>query len=201
MFQYHNRDNKTQTKYNITIIVILPLVILLLAWVSLKMNLVPVTTLNNGAILNKEVKLSELKIKMINKDAVIKSEATWKLMLVGCSNQNKNLCKEVIYNTGQVIKALGKNSRNVLRMYIVNHQENRDDLNLWKQTKNYVYAYDNTNSLEHSLGLSEWPEANVFLIDKNDRICMRYLPKQTGGELLADLKKLLRNNALMKHKH
>jgi hypothetical protein len=201
MFQYHNRDNKTQTKYNISIIIMLPLVILLLAWVSLKMNLIPVTTLNNGIILTNEVKLSKLNIKIINKDALTKSKAPLKLMLVGCSNQNKKLCKDVIYKTGQVIKALGKNSSNVLRMYLVNHQENRDDLKLWKQTKNYIYAYDNTKSLEPSLGLSEWPEANVFLVDPLNRIIMRYLPEQTGKELLTDLKRLLHNDALMKYKH
>jgi hypothetical protein len=201
MFQGHNRDNKTQTKYNITIIVMLPLVILLLAWVSLKMNLVPITTLNNGVILNNEVKFSDLNIKIINKDRLTKSEAPLKLMLFGCSNKNKDLCKKVIYNTGQVIKALGKNSGKVLRIYIVNNQENRDDLKLWKQTKNYIYAYDSTKDLQHNLELTEWPEANVFLIDSLDRIIMRYLPEQTGKELLADLKRLLHNDALMKYKH
>jgi hypothetical protein len=78
MFQGHNRDNKTQTKYNIAIIVMLPIIILLLAWVALRANLIPVTTVNNGIILTKDVKLSDLNIEIINKDILIKSEAPWK---------------------------------------------------------------------------------------------------------------------------
>jgi hypothetical protein len=116
--------------------------------------------------------------------------------LHGSSNKNNNLCKDVIYKTGQVIKALGKNSAKVLRFYIVNHQENIGNLNLWKKIKNSVYAYDNNKNLQHHLGLTEWPEANVFLIDPLDRIIMHYLPEQTGKGLLTDLKRLLHNNAL-----
>jgi len=161
---------------------------------------IPKGTVNKGELLLPPQELSELNVVDAEGQPLNLLDAglKWRLLIPGgavCAEQ----CEKTLYLTRQVHTRLGNKAGRVERYYL------NFDGALASQTEALFkgeYPHLKTVHLEKSdfesvisntsLATVDDIDQRYFLMDQEGFIMMSYLPKNTGNELLADMKRLLK---------
>lgn len=175
------------------LIILIPSVAMGLAWLMFFTGLwVPDGRTNNGDLILPPVQFSEL--RLIEGETPLqleKLEGNWGVLVFGSADCNGQACQESLYKTRQVHVALGKDADRVVRLYVA-PQTPEVSGKLVDQHPNIFWLSGDTTGILKALNLESWPENRFFIIDPLGNIMMGYQADQKGGDLLDDLKKLLK---------
>ena len=126
-------------------------------------------------------------------------EGKWELMVFGRDNCASKSCQEVLYKTHQVNVALGREADRVVRRYI-NIGGVLDDAAVQEIRAGYPRLHLSYASelklevfLDKVVDASQVANGNfVFVADPLGNVMMYYTQENPGGDMLDDLKKLLK---------
>ena len=122
-----------------------------------------------------------------------KLEGNWGVLVFGSPGCASEACQESLYKTRQVHVALGKEADRVVRLYIAPKQPEVPE-NLIEEHPNIFWLNADKANILTVLNLDSWPENRFFIIDPLGNIMMGYEAGQKGGDLLKDLRKLLKTS-------
>lgn len=115
----------------------------------------------------------------------------WTVLVIGDGACISEQCQETMYQTRQAIIALGKETGRVARAYVA-----ADVSGISEEFKtghpDIFWLSANKGHLPEKLGFKDWPANRYFIIDPLGNVMMGYKPAQYGGDLLQDIKKLLK---------
>lgn len=177
------------------LIFLIPTVAMGLAWLMYFTGLlIPQGRTNKGELILPPVQFSEL--KLLQGEAPLqldRLEGSWGVLVFGSANCSGSACQESLYKTRQVHVALGKEADRVVRLYVA-PQTPAVPENLADEHPNIFWLSANKAAILKALNLESWPENRYFIIDPLGNIMMGYQADQEGGDLLKDLKKLLKTS-------
>ncbi|MGV6806522.1 MAG: hypothetical protein ACWA5K_01295 [bacterium] len=156
-------------------------------------------TTNHGTLLESPQLLAELTLKdaqAINFD-LAEEKPKWRMVLLGDGNCSRG-CAEMLALTHSVHLLLGRNSHRFERLLLVPQLPlapsvaedlgtHHPYLNVLSVDPQSLDAWLNKAELSYTPG-----DALALLVDQNGLAMMAYSSEQTGGEMLEDLKHLLR---------
>ena len=118
-------------------------------------------------------------------------EGNWGVLVFGSISCEEQGCQDALYKTRQVHIALGKESDRLVRLYVAPEAPViSEELNLEHPELRWLNGEQ--DQMLKALKVDKWPENQFFIIDPLGNIMMKYTPEQAGGELLKDLKKLMK---------
>ena len=177
------------------LIFLIPSVAMGLAWLMFLTGLfIPEGKTNKGELILPAAQFSEL--RLIQGDAALKLEeleGNWGVLVFGSSDCSDTACQESLYKTRQVHVALGKEAGRVVRLYVASEAPSVAG-NLVEEHPNIFWLSADKAAILKSLNLDSWPENRFFIIDPLGNVMMGYQADQKGGDLLKDLKKLLKTS-------
>lgn len=184
---------RMNNRLQLALVVLIPSIAMALAWLMYFTGaLVPEGRTNKGELLLPPAQFSALKLQDGDtKVDLDDTEGLWRVVVFGSTHCNESQCQESLYKTRQVHIALGKDADRIARFYVA--PENPKPSNELESEHPGIYwlKADNRN-IQKTLGLKQWPENRIFIIDPLGNLIMGYQVGQTGGDLLNDLKKLLK---------
>ena len=177
------------------LIFLIPSVAMGLAWLMYFTGLlIPEGRTNKGELILPPAQFSELKLlqgeTLLQLDEL---EGSWGLLVFGSADCVTQACQESLYKTRQVHVALGKEADRIVRLYVAPQQPEVSE-SLTEEHPNIFWLNADKASILKALNLSVWPENRFFIIDPLGNIMMGYQADQKGGDLLKDLKKLLKTS-------
>ena len=177
------------------LIFLIPSVAMGLAWLMYFTGLwIPEGRTNKGELLLPPTQFSELNLLQgevpLSLDEL---EENWGILVFGSSECVEKACQESLYKTRQVHIALGKEADRIVRLYIAPQQPEVSD-SLAEEHPNIFWLNADKAAILKALKLDSWPANRFFIIDPLGNIMMGYQPDQKGGDLLKDLKKLLKTS-------
>ncbi|WP_067582132.1 hypothetical protein [Endozoicomonas ascidiicola] len=190
-------SSKKKGRLQLALVFLIPTTAMVLAWTMYFTGLwVPDGRTNKGALLIPPAQLADMQLKDGN--TLIppsETEGLWRVVVFGSSECEESQCQESLYKTRQVHIALNKDADRVTRFYIApNKPEPSTELESEHPGIHWLSA-DESN-VEMAIGSSQWPSNQVFIIDPLGNVIMSYQPEQPGGDLLNDLKKLLKASSI-----
>ena len=120
-----------------------------------------------------------------------KLEGNWGVLVFGSTSCERQGCQDSLYKTRQVHIALGKDSDRLVRMYVA-PESPAISAELRQEHPEILWLNSNKELLLKALNISKWPEDQFFIVDPLGNILMQYIPEQPGGDLLKDLRKLMK---------
>nr|MDT0253449.1 hypothetical protein [Endozoicomonas sp.] len=184
---------KKNSRLQLALVVLIPSIAMAMAWLMYFTGLgVPDGRTNKGELLLPPAQFSALNLQ--DGDATVDpddTEGLWRVVVFGSTRCNESQCQESLYKTRQVHIALGKDADRITRFYIAPGKPEPSDQLESEHPGIYWLKADNKN-IQKTLGLLQWPENRIFIIDPFGNLIMGYQVGQPGGDLLKDLKKLLK---------
>ena len=187
---------KPQTKNSrlpMLLIFLIPSVAMGFAWLMFFTGLwIPDGRTNKGELILPPAQFSEL--QLIQGETALQLEGlagSWGVLLFGSADCAGEACQESLYKTRQVHIALGKEADRVVRLYVA-PQSPAVSRNVTDEHPNIFWLSADKAAILKALNLESWPENRYFIIDPLGNIMMGYQADQKGGDLLKDLKKLLK---------
>ncbi|MFK0571321.1 hypothetical protein [Endozoicomonas sp.] len=184
---------KKNSRLQLALVVLIPSIAMGMAWLMYFTGLgVPDGRTNKGELLLPPAQFSALNLQ--DGDATVDpddTEGLWRVVVFGSTRCNESQCQESLYKTRQVHIALGKDADRITRFYIAPGKPEPSDQLESEHPGIYWLKADNKN-IQKTLGLLQWPENRIFIIDPFGNLIMGYQVGQPGGDLLKDLKKLLK---------
>ena len=179
------------------LIFLIPSVAMGLAWLMYFTGLlVPEGRTNKGELILPPAQLTEL--RLIQGESLLQLdelEGNWGLLMFGSSDCTGQACQKNLYKTRQVHVALGKEADRIVRLYVAPQQPAVSE-KLVDEHPNIFWLSADKATILNALNLDSWPENRFFIIDPLGNIMMGYQADQTGGDLLKDLKKLLKTSSI-----
>ena len=153
---------------------------------------VPEGKINKGQLILPPRSLSQLNL---TKGSQLFSEANldgrWAILVFGSKDCLSESCQEAMYQTRQAHIALGKETDRVVRTFIADEELALSN-SFQQEHPDIFWLKANKASLLKELDLREWPTGRYFIVDPFGNVMMGYEPAQYGGDLLQDLKRLLK---------
>lgn len=177
------------------LIVLIPTVAMGLAWLMYFTGLLlPEGRTNKGELILPPAQFSELRLLQGETSLQLDElEGNWGLLVFGSTDCTGQACQESMYKTRQVHVALGKEADRIVRLYVAPQQPVISE-NLAEEHPNVFWLNGNKSTILKALNLESWPDNRFFVIDPLGNIMMGYQADQKGGDLLKDLKKLLKTS-------
>lgn len=126
-------------------------------------------------------------------------EGKWELIVFGSKACASVICQEMLHNTRQVNIALGREANRVVRRYInIDGELDADTLAAFKTSYPRLHLSHTSYLalevfLDKELGATQVVARSfVFIADPLGNVMMYYTPEKPGGDILDDLKKLLK---------
>lgn len=191
---------KIKSRRHIPILLFLTagLPVILAAFMYFTGSMVPEARNNKGTLILPTllVEMLDLKLQQAGEGDV---EGKWELIVFGQNDCASNECQEVLHNTRQVNVALGREAGRVVRRY-VNIDGAVDATTLASLQANYPRLHvSHTSYLALEVFLDKEVDASqatkgsyVFIADPLGNVMMYYTLENSGGDMLYDLKKLLK---------
>ena len=118
-------------------------------------------------------------------------DGRWAVLVIGDGVCASELCQDAMYQTRQALIALGKESDRVARVYV-----STDAANVGPEFRaehpGIFWLNADESQLLKALEVQSWPSHRYFIVDPLGNVLMQYQPAQRGGDLLKDIKKLLK---------
>jgi len=161
-------------------------------------SMVPEGRNNKGSLIVPPlaVQMLELQLQQAGEGDV---EGKWELIVFGSDNCGSKTCQEMLHNTRQVNVALGREAGRVVRRYInVGGELDAAVVQAFQISHPRLHlSYTNHMRLEvfldKELDASQVTSGSfVFVADPLGNVMMYYTQENPGGDMLNDLKKLLK---------
>lgn len=184
-------------RWPLLLIFMIPGTAMVLAWVMYFTGVaLPEGRTNKGILITPAVQLSQLQLREgDNLFRLEQLEGNWGVIVFGSSSCSSAACRESLYKTRQVHVALGKEADRMVRIYVASESPEVSE-QLLQQHPNIFWLNGNESSVLTPLGLDSWPDNRFFIVDPLGNIMMGYQADQEGGDLLKDLKKLLKASSI-----
>ncbi|AMO54337.1 hypothetical protein GZ77_22450 [Endozoicomonas montiporae] len=118
-------------------------------------------------------------------------EGRWGIIVLGSKDCASKSCQDAMYQTRQAHIALGKETDRVVRTFVAD-EELAVTRGFQQEHPDIVWLKADKAGLLKELDLKEWSTGRYFIVDPLGNIMMGYDSAQHGGDLLKDLKRLLK---------
>jgi hypothetical protein len=161
-------------------------------------SLVPEARNNRGALILPTLLVEKLELQLQKKaDGDVKGK--WQLIVFGQDDCGSKQCQEMLHNTRQVNIALGREAGRVVRRYVnIGGAMMATTVEALKTSYPRLHL-SHTSSLALAVFLDKELDAGevtkgsyVFITDPLGNVMMFYTLENPGGDILYDLKKLLK---------
>jgi cytochrome oxidase Cu insertion factor (SCO1/SenC/PrrC family) len=201
--------NTADNKNRMTLLLIagIPVMIILASsWLwyyvaSGRLDLVDILgTANRGSLLEPPVNLADLQAvdkEGLDFDPGAEAKPRWRIMVPGRSDCDAN-CRQLLYYTRQMHTAMGKYQNRIERVFLGIGMDGSESLNaeLRQRYPRLKLLYTPSASFQTQLDsrriTAEQPV--YYLVDPRGWIILSYQAETDGGDLMADLKFLLKNS-------
>ena len=184
---------KNRNRLQLALLFLIPFAAMSLAWVMYFTGLwLPDGRTNKGELLSPPASLTDLHLKQGEQTfAAAMTEGLWRVVVFGSTQCQETQCVDSLYKTRQVHIALGKDADRVTRFYVA-PQKPTPSSELTTEHPGIHWLTADEERVKTVLGLEQWPGNQVFILDPLGNLIMGYQAEQPGGDLLDDLKKLLK---------
>lgn len=161
-------------------------------------SMVPEGRTNKGTLIAPPLSVSmlDLKLQQAGEGEV---DGKWELIVVGQNSCASEACQQTLHKARQVNVALGREAGRVIRRYInIGAELDAATAEAFKSSYPRLHLSGTSHLalevfLDKELNASEVLERNyIFISDPLGNVMMYYTPENPGGDLLDDLKKLLK---------
>ena len=161
-------------------------------------SLIPADRVNKGTLVVPTLAMDKLDLQLVQAGEG-EIEGKWKLLVFGSGACETGACKQSLYYTRQVNIALGREAGRVVRYYI-NTDVALDEQVLTAFETDYPRLHiQQSNGEAVAVFLDKTVPAEavvqdsyIFIADPLGNVMMYYTPENEGGDILDDLKKLLK---------
>ena len=195
--QASNRSN-AWSGWLIVSIIVLPM---LAAWLIFTTGVgIPEATVNRGDLLQPPISLAELALKDEKGTpvAVPGERKIWRMVMVGNGECSRD-CRDLMYKARQVHVRLGDKAGRVERLYLNTEDSYRADFKalLDAEYPHLLRAHVNAGQWQTLIQGSSVADRSLlgtrlYLIDQQGYAMMSYGNQHQGGDLLDDIKRLLK---------
>ncbi len=186
-----NKTNKS--RWQAILIFLIPAASMGMAWLMYFTGAwIPSDRTNKGALLLPPVTFQGLEFKAIGKTFSFDTlEGKWSVIVFGDPGCESSACQQSLYKTRQVHIALGKDADRLTRLYVAPEPPALSE-ELINMHPEVYWLETSQKELIKTMSLKKWPANQFFVVDPLGNIIMQYDAEQPGGDLLKDLKKLLK---------
>ena len=184
-------------RFKAAAIFLLPILVLISSSVFFYSGQSPEGRTNNGTLIDPPLDLKSLNISVEDGPLIKEVPGKW-IILHFVNDECKKTCWDSLYKARQVIVRLSKDGNRVGRYLVIKKGTILTKKNLSRLVNEYpkvFMGHINSNDLPTILN-NEKAEGFYILFDPLGNGFMVYGPDLSGGELLEDLKKLLRNSKI-----
>ena len=192
----NNRANNTPRKngrLQLVLIVLIPLLVIGLSSLMYYSGLfIPETRTNKGELILPPKSLASFGLSYGG--GVFTEEhldGSWAVLVIGDGSCTSEMCQEAMYQTRQALIALGKDADRVARVYVAVGVPGVSD-QFREEHPGVFWLRADQGNLLNALDIKTWPIHRYFIVDPLGNVMMGYRPVQSGGDLLKDIKKLLK---------
>jgi len=184
---------KNRNRLQLALVFLIPAVAMSLAWIMYFTGLwIPEGRTNKGELLSPPANFVDLHLKHGEQNfEASATEGLWRVVVFGSTHCRETQCVDSLYKTRQVHIALGKDADRVTRFYVA-PQKPAPSSELSTEHPGIHWLTADEKQVRTALGLNQWPQNQIFIIDPLGNLIMGYQAGQPGGDLLDDLKKLLK---------
>ena len=153
---------------------------------------VPEGKTNKGQLILPPKSLNQMSLKLgdnVFSDASL--DGRWAVLVMGAGECTTESCQQAMYQTRQAHTALGKETDRVVRAFIAD-DELAVSHTFQQEHPDIFWLSADKATLLKEMKLKEWPTGRYFIVDPLGNVMMGYEPAQYGGDLLKDLKRLLK---------
>ncbi|OED41504.1 hypothetical protein ACH42_13825 [Endozoicomonas sp. (ex Bugula neritina AB1)] len=147
---------------------------------------------NKGELILPSALLSELQLNdgssLVEQQQL---EGRWGVLVFGSVSCEQQGCQDSLYKTRQVHIALGKESDRLMRLYVAPETPVISE-RIRQEHPEMLWLHTSKALSLKALNVEKWPENQFYIVDPLGNIMMKYKPGQVGGDLLKDLKKLMK---------
>ena len=187
------KNRKAKSYLQLALIFLMPTIAMSLAWLMYFTGIwVPDGRTNKGKLLLPPVQFADLHLQ---ENAINDTEGLWRVVVFGSTHCQEEQCIDSLYKTRQVHIALGKESERVTRFYIAPERP-LPTPELETEHPGIQWLKADKSHVQKALGVKNWPQNQIFIIDPLGNLIMGYQADQPGGDLLKDLKKLLKASSI-----
>ncbi len=187
------KNRKAKSYLQLALIFLMPTIAMSLAWLMYFTGIwVPDGRTNKGKLLLPPVQFADLHLQ---ENAINDTEGLWRVVVFGSTHCQEEQCIDSLYKTRQVHIALGKESERVTRFYIA-PEKPLPTPELETEHPGIQWLKADKSHVQKALGVKNWPQNQIFIIDPLGNLIMGYQADQPGGDLLKDLKKLLKASSI-----
>lgn len=150
---------------------------------------------NHGDILDPIVHIDTFELKDVDGNPIPTEDLTYKWRMISfLSRDCDKSCQDRLIEGRQLYTLLGKNRHRVMRMFV--HLEQPDEelkRFIEEQHPNVIQVYGDKTTIVNSLGAgSSITDNEIYMMDPMGNVMMRFDQKLPPGEILYDIRKLLK---------
>lgn len=194
------RVKKTKSRWQLALVILMPSLAMGLAWYFyfFGTQFVPDGRTNKGELLLPPASFQSMTLEKNNEMFDLQGlEGRWGVLVFGDDACSDQACQEALYQTRQAHLALGRDSDRVVRVFISSSSNPELNKRLLSEHPDLIWLGSRKESVLNALGKNpgekrEWPTNGFYIVDPLGNIMMKYQPGQYGGDLLKDLRKLLK---------
>lgn len=186
---------KTKGRWQLALVILIPSLAMGLAWFLYFFGIqwVPDNRTNKGELFLPPVSMESLQLSQGNKAVGLEAlEGRWGVLVFGDSPACESKpCQELLYQTRQAHIALGRETDRVVRIY-VSPEAPAVSSELQEEHPGVLWMQAGSKTVQDGLKTESWPANGFYIVDPLGNIMMKYQPGQYGGDLLKDLRRLLK---------
>ncbi|WP_422136129.1 SCO family protein [Endozoicomonas sp. ALD040] len=194
------RVKKAKSRWQLALVILMPSLAMGLAWYFyfFGTQFVPDGRTNKGELLLPPASFQSMTLEKNNEMFDLQGlEGRWGVLVFGDDACSDQACQEALYQTRQAHLALGRDSDRVVRVFISSSSNPELNKRLLSEHPDLIWLGSRKESVLNALGKNpgekrEWPTNGFYIVDPLGNIMMKYQPGQYGGDLLKDLRKLLK---------
>ncbi|WOG28015.1 hypothetical protein [Endozoicomonas sp. 8E] len=194
------RVKNAKSRWQLALVILMPSLAMGLAWYFyfFGTQFVPDGRTNKGELLLPPASFQSMMLEKNNEMFDLQGlEGHWGILVFGDESCSDQACQETLYQTRQAHLALGRDSDRVVRLFISSSSNPELNKPLLSEHPDLIWLGSRKESVLNALGKNpgekrEWPTNGFYIVDPLGNIMMKYQPGQYGGDLLKDLRKLLK---------
>ena len=184
---------KEKSRLQMLVIFAIPMLLISLSYFMYYTGaFLPTGRTNKGQLILPPKSLGQMELKQggsaFTEDSL---EGRWMILVVGEERCSSTLCEQAMYQTRQAHIALGKETDRVVRGLILSGDQSASEP-FKQEHPGSVWLSGNKETVLKALELDAWPAGQYFIVDPLGNIMMSYDAAQYGGDVLKDLRRLLK---------
>ncbi|MGI9283428.1 MAG: hypothetical protein ACR2PX_27920 [Endozoicomonas sp.] len=188
-------EKKVKARWQLALVILMPSLAMGLAWYFyfFGTQFVPDGRTNRGELLLPPSSFESMTLEKNREMFGLQSlEGRWGILVFGDEACSDQACQAALYQTRQAHLALGRDSERVIRLFIAPTPNPELNKRVLSEHPDLIWLGSTKESVLNALGKKEWPTNGFYIVDPLGNIMMKYQPGQYGGDLLKDLRKLLK---------